>query len=77
MVKPRLYGENKESKETAEKVLLHVLENILKLLHPFMPYITEEIWRHLPGREKSLIVSTWPVYHEDKENLEAEREWPL
>ncbi len=73
MVKPRLYGENKESKETAEKVLLHVLENILKLLHPFMPYITEEIWRHLPGREKSLIVSTWPVYHEDKENLEAEK----
>ncbi|GFN36074.1 valine--tRNA ligase [Tepidimicrobium xylanilyticum] len=72
MVKPRLYGDDKESKETAQKVLLHVLENILKLLHPFMPFITEEIWGHLPGREEALIVSPWPKYNENKVNVQAE-----
>ncbi|SDX39840.1 valine--tRNA ligase [Tepidimicrobium xylanilyticum] len=72
MVKPRLYGDDKESKETAQKVLLHVLENILKLLHPFMPFITEEIWGHLPRREEALIVSPWPKYNENKVNVQAE-----
>ncbi|MEY8415905.1 valine--tRNA ligase [Tissierella praeacuta] len=62
MVKSRLYGENVSSKETAEKVLLFVLKDILKLLHPFMPFITEEIWQHLPGNDKPLILSSWPVY---------------
>ncbi|WP_333657412.1 valine--tRNA ligase [Tissierella praeacuta] len=61
MVKSRLYGENVSSKETAEKVLLFVLKDILKLLHPFMPFITEEIWQHLPGNDKPLILSSWPV----------------
>lgn len=73
MVKPRLYGNNKDSKETAEKVLLKVLENILKLLHPFMPFITEEIWQHLPQRKEALIVSKWPVYDEKNKDLEAEK----
>ncbi len=73
MVKPRLYGDNISSKETAEKVLLYVLENILKLLHPFMPFITEEIWSHLPNRKTPLIVSSWPVYSEEYEDKEAER----
>jgi len=73
MVKPRLYGDNMESRETAQKVLLHVLENILKLLHPFMPFITEEIWQHLPERQKPLIVSDWPNYEEEYENKEAEK----
>ncbi|CCQ98560.1 valyl-tRNA synthetase [[Clostridium] ultunense Esp] len=73
MVKPRLYGDNVESKRTAEKVLLHVLENILKLLHPFMPFITEEIWRHLPSREGALIISQWPISNEEMENVEAEK----
>ncbi len=73
MVKPRLYGENEESKEVAEKVLLSVLENILKLLHPFMPFITEEIWRHLPQRDKALIISSWPKYDEKLYYPEAEK----
>ncbi len=73
MVKPRLYGDNTESKETAQKVLLYVLDKILKLLHPFMPFITEEIWSHIPDREKPLIISDWPVYKVEDENIEAER----
>ena len=65
IVKPRLYGEEGQSKETAKKVLLYVLENILKLLHPFMPFITEEIWGHLPNRSEMLICEEWPVYREE------------
>ncbi len=72
MVKSRLYGENKESKITAQKVLVFVLKNILKLLHPFMPYITEEIWHHLPNNDKALIVSEWPKYNHEFEFEGAE-----
>jgi len=72
MVKSRLYGENVSSKETAEKVLLSVLKDILKLLHPFMPFITEEIWQHLPGNDKPLILSSWPVYKNELNFLESE-----
>lgn len=65
IVKPVLYSDNLEEKTNTVKVLLYVLENILKLLHPFMPYITEEIWQALPNREDALIVSKWPEYKED------------
>lgn len=64
MVKPILYSEDEDKKENTIKVLLYVLENILKLLHPFMPYITEEIWQALPNREEALIISSWPKYEE-------------
>ncbi|EFI41318.1 valine--tRNA ligase [Peptoniphilus sp. oral taxon 386] len=67
MVKPRLYGEDNKYKESAKAVLLYVLKDILKLLHPFMPYITEEIWQHLPGTETALIVSKWPKEVSDYE----------
>ncbi len=72
MVKSRLYGEDKASKETAEKVLVFVLNNILRLLHPFMPFITEEIWQHLPGNTEPLILSSWPVYKDELNFPEAE-----
>lgn len=65
IVKPVLYSDNLEEKTNTVKVLLYVLENILKLLHPFMPYITEEIWQALPNREEALIVSKWPEYREE------------
>ena len=71
IVKPVLYSDNHEEKTNTVKVLLYVLENILKLLHPFMPYITEEIWQALPNREEALIVSKWP---EHKEELVFEKE---
>ena len=71
LIKPRLYGEG-ETKETAQGVLLYVLRNILKLLHPFMPYITEEIWSVLPGEEGLLISAEWPVKDESLIFEEAE-----
>jgi len=49
MSKIRLYGEDDEAKDTARQVLVHVLDRTLRLLHPFMPFVTEEIWQHLKG----------------------------
>ncbi len=63
MVKPTLYSEG--DKVNTQKVLLFILENILKLLHPFMPFITEEIWQSLPKRKMALIVAPWPVFNEE------------
>ena len=63
MVKPTLYSEG--DKVNTQKVLLFILENILKLLHPFMPFITEEIWQSLPKRKTALIVAPWPVFNEE------------
>lgn len=54
--KPRLYGDDADARATS----LHALERLLKLLHPFMPHVTEEIWSNLPGRESRLIVAPWP-----------------
>ncbi len=61
--KARLYGESEEDKETARFVLLDSLKKLLKLLHPFMPFITEEIWGHLPkkdGEEEFIMLEDWP-----------------
>jgi valyl-tRNA synthetase len=71
-VKPRLYGEEGLSKDTARFVLIKVLKDMLKLLHPFMPFITEEIWSYLPGTTTRLIRSDWPVYKEEENFQDAE-----
>jgi valyl-tRNA synthetase len=51
---------SKKRREEAQPTLVYVLETSLKLLHPFMPFITEEIWQTLPGKRKPLIISPWP-----------------
>ena len=65
MVKPRLYREDDETKAAALWTLRTVLIRALKLLHPFMPFITEEIFCTLQSEEESIMISDWPVYRED------------
>ena len=60
LTKARLYSEDVSRKNTALQVLVYVLDQTLRLLHPFMPFITEEIWQSLPMRESALIVAKWP-----------------
>ncbi len=66
--KARLQGEDEEAKIQAQQVLVYVLTETLKLLHPFMPFITEEIWQALPRQEGCragfLMMDSWPVYRE-------------
>ncbi|NLP29836.1 MAG: class I tRNA ligase family protein, partial [Clostridiales bacterium] len=64
LVKSRLYGDDESDKELARYVLVKVLKDMLKLLHPFMPFITEEIWGYLPENNEQLILADWPVYEE-------------
>lgn len=66
LVKSRLYGEDEEDKKVARAALVSVLKDLLRLLHPYMPFITEEIWEFLPGNDGYLISDTWPVYDEGK-----------
>ena len=66
MVKPRLYNtDDQESKNAALWTLKTVLLNALKLLHPYMPFITEEIFCTLQSEEESIMISSWPVYQDD------------
>ena len=60
LCKTRLTGEDKEASRRAQRVLGHVLSGTLQLLHPFMPFITEEIWQALPHEGPSIMVSKWP-----------------
>ncbi|MGI6712181.1 MAG: valine--tRNA ligase [Bacillota bacterium] len=60
LAKNRLYKESGKEKNTAQYVLSHVLSGIMQLLHPFMPFITEEIWQHLPHRGETIMLSSWP-----------------
>lgn len=66
LVKPRLYGNDDKLKKSAISVLIYTLTNVIKLLHPFMPYITEEIYSYLPNKNDMLINETWPKYSENR-----------
>ena len=65
MVKPRLWNDEDQTKAAAIWTLKTVLINSLKLLHPFMPFITEEIFCNLQDDEPSIMISSWPVYKEE------------
>ena len=77
LTKPRLNGADEESRLSAQKVLLYVLTEILKLLHPFMPFITEEIWQALPHEGEALMIEKYPEFDEilsfpeDEQNFET------
>ena len=65
LTKPRLNGEDAAAKESAQRVLLYVLTEILKLLHPFMPFITEEIWQALPHEGEALMIAEYPGFRQE------------
>lgn len=58
--KDALSGSDASAKTSAAWTLMHILETSLSLLHPFMPFVTEEVWSHLPGKNRMLMVSSWP-----------------
>ncbi|WP_099301393.1 valine--tRNA ligase [Bacillus sp. Marseille-P3800] len=62
MAKLTLYGEDEEAKATTRSVLAYVLDHTMRMLHPFMPFITEEIWQHLPHQGESITVAEWPSF---------------
>lgn len=64
MAKLPLYGEDEAAKKTTRSVLAYVLDNTMRLLHPFMPFITEEIWQNLPHEGESITVAAWPTVDE-------------
>ena len=78
LAKPRLYGrESAISKHTAQTVLSEVLSGTMTLLHPFMPFITEEIWQHLPHQGDSIMISSWPEAQENLLDKDAEEQMEL
>ena len=74
LTKARLYSEDAAQKQTALQVLVYVLDQTLRLLHPFMPFITEEIWQSLPHQGEALIVAKWPEYRKELEFFAEESE---
>ena len=73
IAKPRLNSGDAEQADTARRVLVYVLDKALKLLHPFMPFITEELYQALPGSGESIMVQSWPTFDE-AHNWAAEEE---
>ncbi|MBQ3592993.1 MAG: class I tRNA ligase family protein, partial [Clostridia bacterium] len=67
LVKPRLFetNTNEATKKSAQQVLLYVLTDILKALHPFMPFITEEIYQNIPHNKESIMIDDYPVFRNE------------
>ncbi len=74
LIKPRLFNKEGETNKAAQQTLVYVLSGTLKLLHPFMPFITEEIWQALPHEGESIMVSHYPEYSEQL-NFPAEEKY--
>ncbi len=71
--KIRLNSDDEKAAQTARDMLVYIMSNTLKLLHPFMPFITEEIWQTLPHDGESIMISEWPVY-KDEHNFGVEEQ---
>ena len=77
LTKPRLNGEDEASRLSAQKVLLYVLTEILKLVHPFMPFISEEIWQALPHEGEALMVERYPEFKPELSFPEDEQSFEM
>ena len=73
LVKPRLFDREAKGRLEALYVLNEVLKTSMKLLHPFMPFITEEIYQHLYTDDDSIMISNWPVYRDELNDPDSER----
>ena len=76
LAKLRLYGDDRPRRQTAQYVLWEVLERTLRLLHPFMPFVTEEIWQHLPHTGESIMIAPYPEPM-GEQDLKAEADFAL
>lgn len=74
MAKLPLYGEDEAAKQTTKSILTYVLDKILKMLHPIMPFVTEEIWQHIPHEGETIMHSDWPTVKSEWNDAEADRE---
>jgi len=73
-IKPDLYGSDQARAAQGRRVLLDVLETALKLLHPVMPFVTEEIWQALPGKRESIMIAPFPEYDQAAHDPAAEEQ---
>ena len=74
MAKPRLYGDDESAKANVKAILVRVLGDSMKLLHPFMPFITEELYQSLPNAEETIMRASWPKYTNDFQFAEEAEE---
>jgi valyl-tRNA synthetase len=74
MAKLPLYGEDEAAKQMTRSVLAHVLDQTMRMLHPFMPFITEEIWQQLPHEGESITIAAWPAVNKDLHDEKAAEE---
>ncbi|MEK4028645.1 valine--tRNA ligase [Pseudobacillus sp. FSL P4-0506] len=77
MAKLPLYGEDEAAKKTTRSILAYVLDNTMRLLHPFMPFITEEIWQNLPHEGETIVTAKWPEVNEELSDQQAAEEMKL
>jgi valyl-tRNA synthetase len=77
IAKIRLYGTNVRAQATVRRVLVYVLERTLRMLHPFIPFVTEAAWQHLPHEAEALIVTNWPQANPSAINDEAEAQMAI
>lgn len=77
MIKPDLYGEDRAAKRLAQSLSARVLEQMLILLHPVMPFVTEEIWQKLPQTSGSIMKAALPAIEDDRLDPDAEEAMEL
>ncbi len=71
MAKLPLYGEDEDAKRTTRSILAYVLDATMRMLHPFMPFVTEEIWQQLPHQGESIVLASWPTVDDSLSNKES------
>jgi valyl-tRNA synthetase len=75
--KVRLYGQDDTLKKNTQSVLAYVLDQTMRLIHPFMPFISEEIWQHLPHQGETIMLASWPQWNPGQQAPEAVKEMGL